>query len=109
MHAIVVIQPGDPDVLTWTEVPDPVPGPGEVLVDIAASGVVVSALYTRAATPYLRMYEHRGLPDSVVLGCKNRPGKFTETDLRGNAIGAADFPLRFAPWQIRNWRSIFRC
>ncbi len=39
MHAVVITEPGDPDVLRWTEVDDPVPGPGEVLVDIAASGV----------------------------------------------------------------------
>lgn len=39
MHAIVITEPGDPDVLQWTEVEDPVPGPGEVLVDVAASGV----------------------------------------------------------------------
>jgi len=39
MHAIVITKPGDPDVLQWTEVPDPVPGPGEVLVDVVASGV----------------------------------------------------------------------
>ena len=39
MHAIVITKPGDPDVLQWIEVPDPVPGPGEVLVDVVASGV----------------------------------------------------------------------
>lgn len=39
MHAIVIDTPGEPDVLTWQEVPDPVPGPGEVLVDVAASAV----------------------------------------------------------------------
>jgi putative PIG3 family NAD(P)H quinone oxidoreductase len=39
MHAVVITQPGDPDVLQWTEVEDPVPGPGEVLVDVAACGV----------------------------------------------------------------------
>ncbi len=39
MHAVVISEPGDPDVLRWTEVEDPVPGPGEVLVDVAASGV----------------------------------------------------------------------
>jgi len=39
MHAVVITEPGGPDVLRWTEVPDPVPGPGEVLVDVAASGV----------------------------------------------------------------------
>ena len=39
MHAVVIAEPGEPDVLQWTEVPDPVPGPGEVLVDVAAAGV----------------------------------------------------------------------
>ena len=39
MHAVVITEPGDPDVLSWTWVEDPVAGPGEVLVDIAASGV----------------------------------------------------------------------
>ncbi|WP_419996626.1 NAD(P)H-quinone oxidoreductase [Streptomyces boninensis] len=39
MHAITIPQPGDPDVLTWAEVPDPVPAEGEVLVDVVASAV----------------------------------------------------------------------
>ncbi|TDB90812.1 NAD(P)H-quinone oxidoreductase [Actinomadura sp. 7K534] len=39
MHAIVVREPGDPDVLEWTEVPDPAPKPGEVLIDVVASAV----------------------------------------------------------------------
>jgi putative PIG3 family NAD(P)H quinone oxidoreductase len=39
MHAVVISEPGDPEVLQWTEVPDPRPGPGEVLVEVAAAGV----------------------------------------------------------------------
>jgi putative PIG3 family NAD(P)H quinone oxidoreductase len=39
MHAIVIENPGEPDVLRWTEVPDPVVGPGEVLLDVVAAGV----------------------------------------------------------------------
>jgi putative PIG3 family NAD(P)H quinone oxidoreductase len=39
MHAVVITEPGGPDVLRWTEVPDPSPGPGEVLIDVAASAV----------------------------------------------------------------------
>jgi putative PIG3 family NAD(P)H quinone oxidoreductase len=39
MHAVVITKPGDPEVLQWTEVPDPVPGPGEVLIDVAAAAV----------------------------------------------------------------------
>jgi putative PIG3 family NAD(P)H quinone oxidoreductase len=39
MHAVVITEPGGPEVLQWTEVPDPRPGPGEVLVQVAASAV----------------------------------------------------------------------
>src|SRR5438309_1690413 len=39
MHAVTLTAPGDPDVLVWTEVPDPVPGPGEVLIEVAATAV----------------------------------------------------------------------
>jgi len=39
MHAIVITEPGGPEVMQWAEVPDPVPGPGEVLIDIAATSV----------------------------------------------------------------------
>jgi putative PIG3 family NAD(P)H quinone oxidoreductase len=39
MHAITIPEPGGPDALVWAEVPDPVPGEGEVLVDVVASAV----------------------------------------------------------------------
>ncbi|MEU8295699.1 NAD(P)H-quinone oxidoreductase [Micromonospora sp. NPDC048909] len=39
MRAITVPEPGGPDALVWTEVPDPAPGSGEVLVDVRASAV----------------------------------------------------------------------
>jgi putative PIG3 family NAD(P)H quinone oxidoreductase len=39
MYAITIRQPGGPDALEWTEVPDPAPGAGEVLVEVAASAV----------------------------------------------------------------------
>lgn len=39
MHAIRITEPGGPEVLAWSEVPDPVPGEGEVLVDVVAGAV----------------------------------------------------------------------
>jgi putative PIG3 family NAD(P)H quinone oxidoreductase len=39
MRAVVITQPGGPEVLAWQEVPDPSPGAGEVLVEVAASAV----------------------------------------------------------------------
>src|SRR4051812_49442681 len=39
MRAVTTTGPGEVDVLRWDTVPDPVAGPGEVLLDIAASAV----------------------------------------------------------------------
>ncbi|WP_261718949.1 NAD(P)H-quinone oxidoreductase [Streptomyces sp. FZ201] len=39
MHAITIDEPGGPEALVWAEVPDPVPGEGEVLIEVAASAV----------------------------------------------------------------------
>ncbi len=39
MHAITLDAPGGPEMLRWSEVPDPVAGPGDVLLDVAASAV----------------------------------------------------------------------
>jgi putative PIG3 family NAD(P)H quinone oxidoreductase len=39
MRAVVITAPGGPEVLQLEEVPDPVPGEGEVVVEVAAAGV----------------------------------------------------------------------
>ncbi|MED7948723.1 NAD(P)H-quinone oxidoreductase [Streptomyces sp. BE303] len=39
MHAMTIPEPGGPEALVWAEVPDPVPGEGEVLVEVAATAV----------------------------------------------------------------------
>ncbi|KPN18236.1 MULTISPECIES: NAD(P)H-quinone oxidoreductase [Arthrobacter] len=39
MKAIVITEPGGPEVLTLSDVPAPVPGPGEVLIDVVAAGL----------------------------------------------------------------------
>ncbi|MFF2214761.1 NAD(P)H-quinone oxidoreductase [Streptomyces antibioticus] len=39
MHAITIPEPGGPEALVWDEVPDPVAGAGEVLVEVAAGAV----------------------------------------------------------------------
>ncbi|GHB02249.1 NAD(P)H-quinone oxidoreductase [Streptomyces termitum] len=39
MYAITIPEPGGPEALVWAEAPDPVPGEGEVLVEVVASAV----------------------------------------------------------------------
>ncbi|GGM58269.1 NAD(P)H quinone oxidoreductase [Longimycelium tulufanense] len=39
MYAITTREPGGPEVLRWSALPDPVPGPGKVLVDVVATAV----------------------------------------------------------------------
>ena len=39
MRAVIVTEPGGPEALTVVDLPDPEPGPGEVLVEVAATAV----------------------------------------------------------------------
>ena len=39
MRAVVITEPGGPDVLKIQEVPDPTPGPDDVLVEVKASAL----------------------------------------------------------------------
>jgi putative PIG3 family NAD(P)H quinone oxidoreductase len=39
MRAVIASEPGGPEVLTVSDLPDPVPGPGEVVLDVAATAV----------------------------------------------------------------------
>jgi len=48
MYAVIISTPGGPEVLQWTEVDDPVPSAGEVLVDVVAAGVNRADLLQRA-------------------------------------------------------------
>jgi NADPH:quinone reductase len=51
MRAIVVRQHGRPEVLQIAEMPDPRPGPGQLLVDVAAAGVNFMDIYQRQGNP----------------------------------------------------------
>jgi len=48
MRAVITDGSGGPEVLGWGEVPDPVAGPGEVVVDVAATAVNRADLLQRA-------------------------------------------------------------
>ncbi|WP_369070069.1 NAD(P)H-quinone oxidoreductase [Kineococcus terrestris] len=63
MRAVIVETPGGPEVLRAAELPDPVPGPGEVVVDVAAAGVNRADLMQREGRypPPPGAPEHPGL------------------------------------------------
>lgn len=51
MRAVEVTANGGPEVLASTERPDPTPGPGQVLVEVAAAGVNFMDIYAREGRP----------------------------------------------------------
>jgi len=73
MRAVVVEQHGGPEVLRVVELDLPLPGPGQVRVDVAASGVNFIDIYERTGaypreTPFVAGSEGAGTVSSVGLG-----------------------------------------
>ncbi|AAZ56261.1 quinone oxidoreductase [Thermobifida fusca] len=73
MRAIVVEETGGPEVLRPTETADPVPGPGEAVVDIAARGVNFIEIYQRTgiypvSLPWIPGSEGAGVVSAVGEG-----------------------------------------
>jgi NADPH2:quinone reductase len=70
MRAIVVSENGGPDVLAYAELPDPEPALGEVVVDVAASGVNFADIARRTGRmpeplPFIPGHEAAGTVSSV--------------------------------------------
>jgi NADPH2:quinone reductase len=80
VKAIVVHAFGGPDVLQYEDRPDPVPGPGEALVEIRAIGVNYTDIYSRSglyrpALPWIPGSEAAGVVVAVGDGVTEvRPG-----------------------------------
>ncbi|MBB4933324.1 NADPH2:quinone reductase [Lipingzhangella halophila] len=73
MRAIVIEQQGGPEVMHLTEVADPEPGPGQVSVDLEASGVNFIDIYQRSGsypmpTPFTPGLEGAGTISAVGSG-----------------------------------------
>ncbi|NIH86060.1 NAD(P)H-quinone oxidoreductase [Amycolatopsis granulosa] len=74
MHAIKLREPGGPDNLEWVEVADPQPGPGEVLLDVAASAVNRADLLQRQGN----YPPPPGASDILGLECSGRIARLGE-------------------------------
>ncbi|WP_405115413.1 NAD(P)H-quinone oxidoreductase [Micromonospora sp. NBC_01405] len=82
MRAITIPEPGGPDALVWAEVPDPEPGPGEVVVHVRASAVNRADLLQRQGhyPPPPGAPAYPGLECSGVIGAIG-------ADVTGWAVG----------------------
>lgn len=73
MRAVVVHEPGGPEVLIAQEMPSPEPGPGQLRVDVAAAGVNYIDVYYRTGayplpTPFIAGTEGAGVVSAVGAG-----------------------------------------
>lgn len=82
MHAITISEPGGPEVLSWTEQPDPQPGPGEVVLDVVATAVNRADLLQRQGN-YAPPPGVTGVPG---LECAGRVAELGE-GVTGLAVG----------------------
>lgn len=78
MHALQIVEHGDP--LQGVDLPDPSPGPGEVLVRVLAAGICRSDVHYRAGTrpvrslPLVPGHEVAGIVEEVGAGVSLVPG-----------------------------------
>lgn len=95
-HAVRVDIPGGPEVLQWTEVPVPSPGPGEVLVRTAAAGLNFIETYQRSGV--YRM-PHPFVPGSegsgTVVGLGEGVSGVTGGDVVATAAGSGTYAEYF--------------
>ncbi|KAH7399813.1 zinc-binding oxidoreductase [Cadophora sp. MPI-SDFR-AT-0126] len=87
MKAVVISQPGGPEVLKITQLPIPTPEPGQVLIQIKAFGLNRSELFTRQGhSPNVKFPRVLGIEATgIVSSC---PGnEFTKGDTVVTAMG----------------------
>ncbi len=81
MWAVQIDAAGGPEVMRWRELPDPVPGPGEVVVELAAAGL-----------NFIDTYQRSGLypvPMPYTLGLEGS-GTVTALGEGGNTVAVGD-------------------
>jgi NADPH2:quinone reductase len=97
MHAIVVRQPGGPEVLELAEVDRPTPGPGQLLVKVAATGVNFIETYQRGG-----MYKvaHPFIPGAEAAGVVEEIGAGAEGFTVGSRVATAEGQECYAGYTV---------
>jgi putative PIG3 family NAD(P)H quinone oxidoreductase len=88
MRAVVLRSHGGPEVLTLEEVPDPEPGPDEVLVDIRSSALNRADLLQRAGLYPSPVQEELEIPGLEVAGTVAALGRRVTMWQRGDEVMA---------------------
>jgi NADPH2:quinone reductase len=87
-HAIVAQQPGGPEVLRRiVEIDRPVPGPGQLLIKVAAAGVNFIDTYQRGGTYKV---DYPFTPGSEAAGTVEEVGDGVETFAVGDRVATAE-------------------
>jgi NADPH2:quinone reductase len=97
MHAIVVRQSGGPEVLELAEVNRPTPGPGQLLIKVAATGVNFIETYQRGG-----MYKvaYPFTPGSEAAGVVEAVGEGVEGFTVGSKVATAEGQECYAGYTV---------
>lgn len=93
MHAILATEPGGPDVLEPDEIPDPLPGPRDLLVRLSAAGVNFIDTYRRSGV-YAMPFPH--VPGSEGAGVVEAVGREVRDFAVGDLVAWASAPSSYA-------------
>ena len=106
MKAAVYYETGSPDVFRYEDVPDPTPGPGEILIDVAAVSIEGGDTLNRlggelARTPHIVGYQAAGMVSAVGSGVEQfAPGdRVVTVGLDGSHAEQRVVPASFA-WAV---------
>src|SRR5689334_24601414 len=97
MRAVTIAEPGGPEVLGWGEVPDPVCGPGEVVVDVAATAVNRADLLQRQG-----FYPPPpGASDILGLECSGIVSEVGEGDRKSTRLNSSHSSISYAVFCLK--------
>jgi NADPH2:quinone reductase len=87
VHAIQVTSFGGPEVLVWTSLPDPEPGPGQVVVQVAAAGINFIDVYRRTG---LYQVPLPSIPGAELAGTVVKVGPGVSDVAVGDRVATSD-------------------